>query len=55
MRGLEAGADDFVRKPIDPFELKARVRAIERLKGLHDEVCAQKRELERSQRSTGSP
>lgn len=31
MRGLEAGADEFLRKPVDPVELLARVRTIARL------------------------
>jgi two-component system, sensor histidine kinase and response regulator len=35
--GLDAGADDFVRKPIDADELTARVRSLLRLKFSFDE------------------
>jgi adenylate cyclase len=34
--GLDAGADDYVTKPFDSFELLARVRAMMRLKQMHD-------------------
>lgn len=34
--GLDAGADDYVTKPFDSFELLARVRAMLRLKEMHD-------------------
>ncbi|HSK29737.1 MAG TPA: response regulator [Candidatus Limnocylindria bacterium] len=34
--GLDAGADDYVTKPFDSFELLARVRAMLRLKAMHD-------------------
>jgi len=36
IRGLDAGADDYVTKPFDSFELLARVRAMLRIKEMHD-------------------
>jgi class 3 adenylate cyclase/ActR/RegA family two-component response regulator len=38
VRGLDAGADDYVVKPFDSFELLARVRCMLRLKELHDSL-----------------
>ncbi|THD43197.1 MAG: PleD family two-component system response regulator [Bradyrhizobium sp.] len=38
VRGLEAGADDFITKPIDEMELIARVRSLARLKVAVDEL-----------------
>jgi signal transduction histidine kinase len=46
---LESGADDFIRKPVSPAELVARVRALERLKGLSDQIQSQVTMLEESQ------
>jgi two-component system, sensor histidine kinase and response regulator len=37
VEGLDAGADDFVRKPVDPDELMARARSLLRLKHSIDE------------------
>lgn len=39
-RGLDAGADDFLVKPINRVELLARVRTLLRLDALHRELAA---------------
>jgi putative two-component system response regulator len=38
VRGIEAGADDFISKPFQKIELLARVKSLVRLKGLLDEL-----------------
>jgi len=40
IRGLEAGADDFVTKPIDDFNMMARVRSLLRLKMVTDQLLS---------------
>jgi DNA-binding NarL/FixJ family response regulator len=45
VRALEAGADDFIRKPFDQAELLARVKSLLRIKAYHDTVQAQAEEL----------
>ena len=49
IKGLDAGADDFVTKPIDDVILFARVRSLLRLKSVMDEL----REREESGRRLG--
>ena len=48
--GLEAGADDYLAKPLDRDELQARLIAAERVTSLYRQLAAQKRELERLNR-----
>ncbi|MFX9665084.1 response regulator, partial [Acinetobacter baumannii] len=38
IKGLEAGADDFLSKPLDDVILMARVRSLTRLKMVMDEL-----------------
>src|SRR3954463_6464475 len=45
VEGLEAGADDYITKPIDFPELKARVNSMLRIKRLQEEVEEREREL----------
>jgi class 3 adenylate cyclase/CheY-like chemotaxis protein len=45
VRALEAGADDFLTKPVDQNELLARVRSLARIKRYHDMVRRQADEL----------
>jgi len=44
--GLESGGDDYLTKPVDHAALLARVRAMLRIKSLHDTVQAQAQRLE---------
>ncbi|NJL81873.1 MAG: SpoIIE family protein phosphatase [Chloroflexaceae bacterium] len=46
VKGLDAGADDFLCKPVELYELKARVRAGLRLHQLSRDLQEQKRRLE---------
>ncbi len=45
LKGIEAGADDFLSKPINTAEMLARVRSLLRIKELHDTVRRQAEQL----------
>jgi len=45
-RGLEAGADDFINRPIDNVELVARIRVLLRMKRSEDELMSINAKLE---------
>ncbi len=47
-QGLEAGADDFLSKPVNGIELRARVRSMLRIKSQYDALTRQQQELEAS-------
>jgi class 3 adenylate cyclase/CheY-like chemotaxis protein len=45
IHGIEAGADDFLTKPVNHHELLARLKSLLRIKTLQDEVKAMARQL----------
>jgi len=49
--GLEAGANDYVGKPFDPAELRARMDAGHRFVELHDQLLASQHALEHEART----
>jgi adenylate cyclase len=46
IKGIEAGADDFISKPLNQPELLARVKSLLRIKSLHDRLEDMNRHLE---------
>jgi len=49
-KGLQAGADDYLSKPLDRDELRARLITATRVTSLHKQLTQQKEELERLNR-----
>ncbi|HSH23300.1 MAG TPA: diguanylate cyclase [Acidimicrobiales bacterium] len=47
LRGMQAGADDYLTKPLDPFDLEVRLVAAERVTSLHGELDRYREELAR--------
>src|SRR5690242_10233980 len=47
LRGLEAGADDYLSKPCDPAELRARLNTGRRIVGLQNELIAAREAMRR--------
>ena len=45
VKGIDAGADDFLTKPINQAELLARVKSLLRIKELHDTIQTQSAQL----------
>lgn len=48
VQGLEAGADDFIARPINNLELAARIKVMFRIKHIQDELIEAKRNLEKT-------
>jgi diguanylate cyclase (GGDEF)-like protein len=50
LKGLQAGADDYLSKPLDRAELRARLIAATRVTSLHKQLTQQREELKRLNR-----
>lgn len=45
IKGLEAGADDFLNKPVDMIELRVRVKSLLRIKYYYDSLLEEQKRL----------
>lgn len=48
LEGMQSGADDYLVKPVDPFALRTRLVAAERVTSLHRQVAHFRDQLERA-------
>ena len=46
IKGIEAGADDFLTKPVDKMELVTRVKSLMQMKILHDSLLSERDSLD---------
>ncbi len=46
VRALEAGADDFINKPVDKTEIRARVKSLLKVKSYNDHMANHQKELD---------
>jgi len=46
IEAIEAGADDFITKPVDQLELSTRVKSLLRIKRLHDNLMVERDRLD---------